>query len=274
MADRKTLITRRSIVQAATLGLFLPTAQSANAEIALAAALNRVARFRALSQRSVKAYAQMALNVLPDRSKTTLDTAQRLIQAGFTELATREFSADITQQIAVIRAESAKLTALLAAPPRRETLQAASEQADRLTEQANKTTELVTSFTKSGSARIIDVSGKQRMLSQRLAKNYFLAAASAAPARAAAIRQQMSADRAEFKTALATMQNTPISTPAIRNDIDLCANQWFLFETSIDKPTDRPVVMEDVAIASERLLDIANSLTDQYEKALNQIIGK
>lgn len=50
-------LSRRSIIQASALAMFLPSARSANAEIALATAINRVARFRALSQRSVKAYA-------------------------------------------------------------------------------------------------------------------------------------------------------------------------------------------------------------------------
>lgn len=277
MANVLKRLSRRSIVQAMTLAVFLPSARSANAEIALATAINRVARFRALSQRSVKAYAQIALNVLPEPSKNTLATAQKLIQAAFDELSTNAYSDDITQQLAAIKTESAKLATLLAVPAKKEFLAAASQQADKLTAQANKGTELLTGLTKTGNAKIIDIAGKQRLLSQRIAKNYFLLAANATAASTAAstasIRQQMTADRAEFKAAFTVMQNSPISTQGIRNEIDLCNAQWFLFETSIDKTFDRPFVMEDVAVGSERLLEVANNLTVLYEKALKEVMG-
>jgi Type IV pili methyl-accepting chemotaxis transducer N-term len=274
MTKSITGLSRRSIIQATTLALFLPTARSANAEIALATAINRVARFRALSQRSAKAYAQIALNVLPEPSKNTLATAQKLMQAAFDDLSTNAYSDDITQQLAATKSESAKLATLLAVPSKKELLAAASQQADKLTAQANKATELLTSLAKTGNAKIIDIAGKQRLLSQRIAKNYFLLAANANAASAGSMRQQIAADRAEFKAAFTVLQNSPISTQGIRNEIELCNAQWFLFETSVDKPIERPFVMEDVAVTSERLLEVANNLTVLYEKALKEVMGK
>ncbi len=274
MLKNKTIVSRRLVVQTAAINLFLPYARSANAEIDLATAVNRVARLRALSQRSVKAYAQLVLAILPERSKTILDTAQKLMEAAFNDLSTGDYSEGIKQQLLASKQESTKLTALLAMPAKRELLASASDQADKLTAQANKTTELITGLAKSGTAEILNKSGKQRMLSQRIAKNYFLLAANVTSARTATTRSEMMADRAEFKVALTAMQNSPISTQAIRNEIDLCSAQWFLFEASIDKPLERSFVLEDVAVASERLLDIANNLTNQYEKALKEIMGK
>jgi Type IV pili methyl-accepting chemotaxis transducer N-term len=267
-------LSRRSIIQASTLAMFLPTARSANAEIALATAINRVARFRALSQRSVKVYAQIALNVLPELSKKTLATALKLMQTAFDELSTNTYSDDVAQQLAITKLESAKLASLLAVSAKKELLVAASQQADRLTAQANKTTELLTSLAKTSSAKIIDTAGKQRLLSQRIAKNYFLLAANVSGTSAASMRQQMTVDRAEFKAAFAVLQSSPISTQGIRNEIELCNAQWFLFETSIDKSIDRPFVMEDVAATSENLLEVANNLTVLYEKALKEVLGK
>jgi Type IV pili methyl-accepting chemotaxis transducer N-term len=274
MLKNKTIVSRRLVVQTAAINLFLPYARSANAEVDLATAVNRVARLRALSQRSVKAYAQLVLAILPERSKTILDTAQKLMEAAFNDLSTGDYSEGIKQQLLASKQESTKLTALLAMPAKRELLASASDQADKLTAQANKTTELITGLAKSGTAEILNKSGKQRMLSQRIAKNYFLLAANVTSARTATTRSEMMADRAEFKVALTAMQNSPISTQAIRNEINLCSAQWFLFETSIDKPLERSFVLEDVAVASERLLDIANNLTNQYEKALKEIMGK
>lgn len=261
-------LSRRTFVQFSTFGLLLPPTFSAHAELALAVLMNRTARFRALSQRSAKAYVQLVLNVLPDATKNTIASAQSLMLSNLDELALSNYSVEVAQNIAAMKTEAAALTTLLTTTPKRDMLLAVSVQADKLTAQATKTTELLANQTKSGNAKIVAIADKQRMLSQRLAKNYFMQAANF---NSLPIRQQLASDRAEFKAGLAMLKNAPVSTASIRNDIDLCEAQWFLFETSIDKPRNRPFVMEDVAVSSERLLDITSSLSSRYEKAMKDV---
>jgi Type IV pili methyl-accepting chemotaxis transducer N-term len=262
-------LSRRSFVQFSALSLYLPTAFANQTPVALALSMNRTARFRALSQRSAKAYVQLLLNVLPDATKNTIASTQRLMLSGLDELALGNYSAEVAQHIATIRTEATTLTTLVTTAPKREMLVAVSAQADKLNEQASKTTELIANQNKSGNAKIVAIADKQRMLTQRLAKNYFMQAANL---NSQPIRQQLASDRAEFKAGLAMLKNAPISTTSIRNDIDLCEAQWFLFETSIDKPRSRPFVMDDVAVSSERLLDITSSLSGHYERALKDIV--
>lgn len=262
-------LSRRTFVQLSAAGLCLPMTFTTYAEVALAVSMNRAARFRALSQRSAKAYVQLVLNVLPDDTKKTIESTQRIMLSSFDELALGKYSVDVAQNIASIKAEATALAALLATEPKRGMLVAVSVQADKLTEQANKTTELLANQTKSGNAKIVAIADKQRMLSQRLAKNYFLQAANL---NSLPIRQQLASDRAEFKAGLAMLKDAPISTTSIRQDIALCETQWFLFETSIDKPRSRPFVMDDVAVSSERLLDVTSSLSSHYEKAVKDIV--
>lgn len=269
MSHHQQHLSRRAFVQFSTFGLLVPTAFSAHAEVALDVSINRTARFRALSQRSAKAYVQLVLNVMPDATKNTIASAQSLMLSSLDELALGNYSAEVAQHIATIKTEAAALTTLLTTSPKRDMLLAVSVQADKLTEQATKTTELLASQTKSGNAKIVAIADKQRMLTQRLAKNYFMQAANL---NSLPIRQQLASDRAEFKAGLAMLKNAPISTTNIRNDIDLCEAQWFLFETSIDKPRSRPFVMEDVAVSSERLLDITSSLSSRYEKAVKDVV--
>lgn len=89
---------RRTLLKAAALGALLPTAWSANAEIPLSTAINRAARFRALSQRCAKAYCQTYLEVLPENARDTLNTAQRLIQVGFEDLGKGGFSTSVAKR--------------------------------------------------------------------------------------------------------------------------------------------------------------------------------
>ena len=263
-------ISRRSLIQLSVLGLVLPAAHSANAEISLATAINRCARFRALSQRGAKAYAQLALDVMPEASFKTLTTVQRLFQQGFDDLAQSSFTPEITKQIAAVQTETTKLLTMITAKAKHDQLALVNTQADKVLALAHKATEMLTSASKTANGKIIDMAGRQRMLSQRMAKNYYLTAANV---NLTAATQQIAQDKAEFNTAMATLIKTPISTSAIREDLELCSAQWFLFEGALDLPRNRADAMKNVASTSERLLELTNSLTDKYEKALKDVLG-
>lgn len=267
-------ISRRSLIQLAVLGLALPAAHSANAEISLATAINRCARFRALSQRGAKAYAQLTLDVMPEAAQKTLATVQRLFQQGFDDLAQASLTSDISKQITALQTEATKLLGLINEKPKHDQLAAVNVQADKVLTLAHKTTEALAqasaSASKAASGKIIDMAGRQRMLSQRMAKNYYLTAANVNLATAT---HQIHLDKAEFNTAMATLIKTPISTSAIREDLELCSAQWFLFEAALDLPRNRADAMKNVASTSERLLELTNSLTDKYEKALKDVMG-
>jgi signal transduction histidine kinase len=263
-------VSRRSLIQLAVLGLALPTAHSANAEISLATAINRCARFRALSQRGAKAYLQLTLDVMPEAAQKTLATVQRLFRQGFEDLAQTSYNPDISKQIADIQTEATKLIALITSVPKHEQLVHVTAQADKVLALAHKTTEMLTVVSKMSSGKIIDMAGRQRMLSQRIAKNYFL---SVANVNLSAATLQISQDKAEFNTALQALIKTPISTSSIKEDLELCSAQWFLFETAVDLPKNRADAMKNVASSSERLLELTNNLTDKYEKALKDVLG-
>jgi len=170
-------VSRRKLIQLAALSLALPAAHSANAEISLATAINRCARFRALSQRGAKAYLQLTLDVMPEAAQKTLATVLRLFQQGFSDIAQGSYTAEITKEIANIQTEVTKLIALITSPPKHEQLSHVTAQADKVLALAHKTTEALAqasaSASKAASGKIIDMAGRQRMLSQRMAKNYY-----------------------------------------------------------------------------------------------------
>jgi signal transduction histidine kinase len=267
-------VSRRKLIQLAVLGFVLPTAHSANAEISLATAINRCARFRALSQRGAKAYLQLTLDVMPEGAQKTLATVQRLFQQGFDDLSQTSYSPEIAKQIAGIQTEATKLIALITSPPKHEQLIHVTTQADKVLVLAHKATEALAlasaSASKAASGKIIDMAGRQRMLSQRMAKNYYLTAANV---NLMAATLQIAQDKTEFNTAMTALIKTPISTSAIREDLELCSAQWFLFEGALDLPRNRADAMKNVASTSERLLELTNSLTDKYEKALKDVLG-
>jgi hypothetical protein len=152
----------------------------------------------------------------------------------------------------------------------REGMVAVARQSDVLLHSAEQTANAYEALSKAGSAKVINVAGRQRMLSQRMTKNYFLIAAGN-PAKG--YREQIDADRAAFSHALAQLQNAPVSTSSIRNELSLAQSQWVFFEQALGKPHDAEA-LRNVATTSERLLEGMNNLTELYDTALKELLGR
>jgi len=144
-----------------------------------------------------------------------------------------------------------------------------SNQADKATDNANKLTLAIEASASQPSAKLINLAGRQRMLSQRLAKNYFL---NIAGVESKTSREQLVGDRADFKQALTTLNAAPISTSSIRNELQLAQSQWIFFEAALDQKSSMES-MRNLATTSERLLEVNNNLTVLYEAALKDLLG-
>jgi outer membrane murein-binding lipoprotein Lpp len=262
-------ITRRRIFELGILCTLTPWSIGADAQIAVATAINRAGRFRALAQRSVKAYAQLVLDITPGASRNTLAQAQQLMAQGLDDLSKAGLGGEAASTLLMVRQDVAALSTALSGTPSKANLPKLSIQADKLTAAADKLTSLVEAGAKQGGSRIVNIAGRQRMLSQRMAKNYLL---TVAVADSKALRDELAADRVEFKKALAALEAAPVSTLAIRNDLQQLQNQWTFLEAAISRAAD-PETLRTVSTASERVLELANNLTVQYEAALKDVLG-
>lgn len=261
---------RRRLIQAAALAALIPAAYPVQAQIALSTAINRTARFRALSQRCAKAYCQLYLDVLPDHGRDVLTTAQRLIQTGFDDLAKGTFDARVANLLQGVQNEARILTGLLAVPPTKAAIVGVTVQSDRMLVSADKATKALAESSRQSSAKLVDLAGRQRMLSQRLGKNYFLLAAGIEPK---PLRDQITADTGEFRQALTALAAAPISTPSIRNELALAESQWVFFASALQRKAE-PEALRTVATTSERLLEVMNTLTNLYDAALKEVLGQ
>ncbi|WP_245606898.1 type IV pili methyl-accepting chemotaxis transducer N-terminal domain-containing protein [Simplicispira psychrophila] len=249
--------------------LLVPTWQTAQAQLVLSTAINRTARFRALSQRMAKAYCQIHLNVLPEQARTVLVTARQLVHSGFADLAQAQWPQDLAEQLAQVQKLALGLEALLDQPPSKEAVAAVSVQADKMLASADNATQTLEKLSKTSTARLVITAGRQRMLSQRLAKNYSLAAAGF---NNQAVANQMISDATEFKQALVILGAASISSAGIRNELGLGASQWIFFDAALQRQPDMRG-LQAVATTSERLLEVMDKLTGLYDVALKEELG-
>ncbi|AVP57917.1 type IV pili methyl-accepting chemotaxis transducer N-terminal domain-containing protein [Pulveribacter suum] len=263
-ADRRTVLRAAAgLLLAQTLPL------SAQARVAIATAINRTARYRALSQRAAKAYGLLYLQVSPLRSRDVLEAARKQIRAGLVDLDEQGWPPEVARLLGEVRKAAGQLDALLAQAPARDTYLAACRQSDVLLAAADKATQSLEQLAQAPSAKLVNVAGRQRMLSQRLARDYGLMAAGLAGSGA---RAQMAQDASEFQSALGQLGAAPISTPAIRSALELGQAQWLFFEAALKRQPDARG-QEEVATTSERLLEVMDNLTGLYEAALRDVLG-
>lgn len=269
---------RRVALQRVAAGVLLPTwatwATGAQAQMGLSGAINYAGWFRALSQRMAKAYCQQYLQVLPAAAVDVMGLARKMVQTGSGELArgmqSGQWPAEVGRQLAEVQKQFSLLNQMTSAPATTTALvAAASEQADRTLLIAQAVTEAIEKMAQAPSARLVNLAGRQRMLSQRLAKNYFL---SAAKVDSKVVQAQLASDAADFRQALQTLKAAPVSTSSIRNELELADSQWLFFESALRRAAD-DAGLNAVATTSERLLGVMDKLTGLYDAALREVLG-
>lgn len=246
--------------------LLLGGSGSAWAEIdTLSSAINKAGRQRMLTQRIVKAYCLVGMKVQSSRHKKQLKGALKLFESQLAELKVFAPSAEVADGLAKVEELWRPFKAVAAKPATREGAKKLLEMNDYVLAAAHAVVQLLEEQSTTGVGRLVNIAGRQRMLSQRLAKFYM--------ARAWGIEQdglqaQMVKAAGEFDTALKSeLAPSMKNTPAIQAEINKAAKQWRLYERGLQLEQNSgdyiPVIM---AVTSENLLKIMNTITGMYEK--------
>ena len=239
--------------------------------------VNRAGQLRMLSQRLVKHWLLRLAGVqVTQHLALQTDSAQR-IDANLTLLGKNLSQPTFGDLLGDVVADWKALKKALKAAPSPDQLTPLNALAERLLQDAER---LTTSLEGAGSVaplRMLNMAGRQRMLSQRFAKASLLGVLESGEPQLQH-QAEMEAARQSFEQGLAYLNGLPLSTPDIRRTLASAAQGWQEVLTGADhvrRPAgrDRLLRLESLAAASESLLDDFETLSAQYERSMQMLMG-
>jgi nitrate/nitrite-specific signal transduction histidine kinase len=228
-------------------------------------AINKAGRQRMLSQRMAKAYVALVLNASTADARRVLDQSLAVFDRQLVELKAYAPNEAIVGTYARLEAEwSGFKSALVGKPPSMAGVAQVLALDARVLALAHQGTTQLEQSSNRSLGRLVNIAGRQRMLSQRLAKLYLSAAANVD---APTAQRDMATARTEFVAAMETLRNAPEATDRIKSTLQLGDAQWLFFVNALGqlqpgRPNERH--LNDVFASSENLLTVMDQVTGFY----------
>lgn len=224
--------------------------------------IGHAGQLRLQSQRLAKLYLQIGLGLNRETARRQLARGSSQFDASLSELS--RYASNGRTQRALSRTGElwVELKAVLAIPYDTENMKRVNYLSDDLMIAAGKLAMQIEGEADTPVGRLLDLSLRQSMLAQRLAKLYLMAqAGDKSGGRLVDVEQA----RKEFATALSELASSRENSPATRDALELAKTQWLFFENAIRElgrgESGNP---QHVATTSERIMEVLDAVSTQY----------
>ena len=223
--------------------------------------INKAGRQRMLAERMVKSYVQIAAEVTPKAAASALADAIGTFERQLGELKACAPEGDRRAALAETERTWDRFRTIVMLPCSRERVHEVRAVGERLVQAAERTTAAFLRHATSAAARLVNLAGRQRMLSQRIAKDHLLIAERLGNG---GVRQELTFACVDFGRALADLRGSPINSTQLRSELSEVANGWrtLLELVRADSPAHDQVLAsaEDILSRMEHVTALYQSL--------------
>lgn len=243
-----------------------PLVPAAAAEpLTLAAAINKAGRERMLTQRISKAYVQLALDVQADEAARQIADGVQLFETQLAELSAFAPTPEIRTALAQLDGLWRPFRAIVIAPPTQAGGRELITQNEALLTAAQEVVVRLQAQAPTPAAHLVDIAGRQRMLSQRISKFYMLSAWGLGSPELSA---EMQRARELFHNSLDELRKAPQNTPEIAQALKDVETQWAVFERAFQLREGQQYIPSLVAVSGEKILTLMDRVTSLYEQLM------
>lgn len=257
-------MSRLTLVFTLALALLCPAASAA---IGDAEAMNLSGMQRMLSQRIAKSYLMIGAEVRSEQALQQLDQSVARFENNYQALAEYAPSAEIGAALEQVGESWQHYRELALSRPTREQAVLLLALSDQLLAQSEALVQLIEAHTGSAGARLVNRSGRQRMLSQRIAKLY-LALSWRLPVEG--LEQQLQQATGEFEAAQQELLSAEQNTPQIAAALQKVEAQWRFARAGFQLSADARYVPTVITTTTETLLWQMNELTSAYAAVMQE----
>ncbi len=235
-----------------------------------AEAINRAGQLRMLSQRLVKLYALACAGIRPDETQGLFADSLGHVDANLDILARSLSKPTFGDLLDAVLAPWALLRQALGTAPQAGRL----AEVDRLAEQVLLRAEQLTANLEiagfAAALRVINVAGRQRMLSQRVAKAALMATLLSG-ATSAAARTELGSATTELVAGFAYLETLPLSNAEIGREVGQAAQAWAGLQAALSQ-AGTAAGQDSIATLSEALLASIDRLTEHLERGMQALV--
>jgi hypothetical protein len=221
--------------------------------------INKAGRQRMLAERMVKSYVQIVSELSPQAAAGVLADAIGVFDRQHGELKAATSDADARSALAESERTWGRFRVIVASPCSRERVHEVRTVGERLVQAAERTTAAFVRHATSAAARLVNLAGRQRMLSQRIAKDHLLIAERFGNG---SVRQELTFACVDFGRALADLRASPNNTAQLRTELSEVATGW---RTLLELVRADSAAHDTVLASAEDILQRMERVTALYQ---------